>query len=67
MAFRIDKTLIDVVISITDEYITIGIDYADDFISIPVESETNVQTLRRTKKDLELVTEIFDFVNENSK
>lgn len=67
MAFRIDKTLIDVVISITNEYITIGIDYADDFISIPVESETNVQTLRRTKKDLELVTEIFDFVNENSK
>ena len=67
MAFRIDKTLIDVVISITNEYITIGIDYADDFISIAVESETNVQTLRRTKKDLELVTEIFDFVNENSK
>lgn len=65
--FRIDKTLIDVVISITDEYIIVGIDYADEFISIPVESEANVQIFRRTKKDLQLVTEIFDLINENSK
>ncbi len=66
-SFRIDKTLIDVVLSIRNNYITIGIDYADEFISIPVENEANIQILRRTKSDLALVTEIFDLINENSK
>ncbi len=58
--FRIDKTLIDVVVSIREGYTTVGIDYVDEFLNIPVESDFNINTLRRTEKDLNLVLDFLD-------
>ncbi len=62
--FRIDKTLIDVIVSIRAGYTTIGIDYCDDFLNIPVESDFNINTLRRSEKDLDLVLEMVDEINK---
>ena len=58
--FRIDKTLIDVVVSIREGYTTVGIDFVDEFLNIPVESDFNINVLRRTEKDLNLVLEFLD-------
>jgi len=62
--FRIDKTLIDVIVSVRAGYTTIGIDYCDEFLNIPVESDFNINTLRRSEKDLELVLEMIDEINK---
>lgn len=62
--FRIDKTLIDVIVSIRAGYTTIGIDYCDDFLNIPVESDFNINTLRRSEKDLNLVLEMINEINK---
>ena len=62
--FRIDKTLIDVIVSIREGYTTIGIDYSDDFMNIPVEHEFTFNNVRRTENDLNRLLGIFDLLNK---
>lgn len=62
--FRIDKTLIDVIVSIREGYTTIGIDYSDDFMNIPVEHEFSFSNVGRTEKDLNRILGIFDLLNK---
>ena len=57
---KIDKTLIDVIISIRPGKTSVGIDYVDEFMNIPVEHEFDFNQVRRTEKDLEKVLKIFD-------
>lgn len=57
---EIDKTLIDVIISIRPGKTSIGIDYIDDFMNIPVEHEFDFNLVRRTEADLKKVLTIFD-------
>ena len=57
---QIDKTLIDVIISIRPGKTSIGIDYIDEFMNIPVEHEFDFNLVRRTEADLKKVLTIFD-------
>lgn len=57
---RIDKTLIDVIVSIRPGKTSIGIDYVDEFMNIPVDHEFDFNLVRRTKADLEKVLTILD-------
>ena len=57
---EIDKTLIDVIISIRPGKTSIWIDYIDDFMNIPVEHEFDFNLVRRTEADLKKVLTIFD-------
>lgn len=60
---KIDKTLIDVVISIRKGKCSIGIDYIDDFMNIPVEREFDFKNVKRSEHDLQKVLTIFDDLN----
>ena len=62
--FRIDETLIDVILCIKEGKVSIGIDYSDEFINIPVESEFKINNIKRAKLDLERVLKIFDLLNK---
>lgn len=57
---EIDKTLIDAIVSIRPGKTSIGIDYVDDFMNIPVEHEFDFNLIRRTSSDLQKVLKIFD-------
>ena len=60
---KIDKTLIDVLISIRKGKCSIGIDYVDEFMNIPVESTFNFENVKRSEHDLKKVLTIFDDLN----
>lgn len=64
LKFKIDDTLIDVIFSIRNGKVDLGIDYSDDFINIPVESEFKINNIKRAKLDLERVLKIFDLLNK---
>lgn len=63
--FRIDNTLIDVIVSIRPSHIDIGIDYSDEFMNVPVESEFNIEDLKRAKRDFNKVINIIELINKN--
>lgn len=63
LELKADKTLIDVIVSIRPGKTNIGIDYIDDFMNIPVESELNFQNVIRGEKDLVKVLKVLDDIN----
>ena len=63
LKLKIDKTLIDVLISIRKNKCSIGIDYIDEFMNIPVEHEFDFNNVKRTELDLNKVLTIFDDLN----
>lgn len=63
LALKIDKTLIDVIISIRKGKVSIGIDYVDEFMNIPVEKEFDFNSVKRTENDLNKVLKILDDLN----
>ena len=60
---KVDKTLIDVIVSIRPGKTNIGIDYVDDFMNIPVESEFDFNKIKRSEQDLNKVLKIFEDLN----
>lgn len=62
--FRIDSTLIDVILSIRKGKTSVGIDYDDKYINIPVDSDFKFNNLRRTEEDLKKVLDIIDTINK---
>ena len=60
---KIDKTLIDVIISIRPGKVNIGIDYVDEFMNIPVDHEFDFNIVKRTEHDLKKVLTILDDLN----
>ena len=63
--FRIDETLIDVILCIKEGKVSIGIDYSDEFMNIPVESTFTINGTKRAKNDLLKVLKIFDLINSS--
>lgn len=63
-SFKIDSKLIDVILSITPNSILLGIDYSDEFMSIPVEKEFNIKDTIRVKKDFEKVKKVLELLNK---
>ena len=56
--FKIDKTIIDVIVSLNNGKLFVGIDYADDFINVPTKESVNLKNIAKSKADLEKVIEI---------
>lgn len=63
LKLKIDKTLIDVLISIRKGKCSIGIDYIDEFMNIPVEHEFDFNNVKRVELDLNKVLTILDDLN----
>lgn len=63
-SFKIDDKLIDVIVSIRNGVVLLGIDYSDEFMNIPVESEYDIKNTLRVKKDFEKIKKIFDLLNK---
>jgi len=59
-ALKIDKTLIDVIVSIRPGKTCIGIDYSDEFMSIFIDKEFDFNTVKRCQRDLAKVLTILD-------
>jgi len=53
--FEIDDSLLDVIVSIKDNLISIGIDYADEFMNIPVDKEFSIKNSKQVKEDFQKV------------
>ena len=56
--------MLDVIFSIHNGKVDLGIDYSDDFINIPVESNFKIDYVRRAKLDLDRVLNIFDLLDK---
>ncbi len=59
-ALKIDKTLIDVIVSIRPGKTCIGIDYSDEFMSIFIDKEFDFNTVKRCQRDLAKVLAVLD-------
>jgi len=60
LQLKIDKTLIDVIVSIRPGKTDIGIDYSDEFMNIPVETEFNFKNVIRSECDVKKVINVLD-------
>ena len=59
-SLKIDKTLIDVIISIRPGKTCIGIDYSDEAMAIPVDKEIDFNGIKRNQRDLKKVLSVLD-------
>lgn len=56
--FKVDKNIIDVIVSLNNSKLFIGIDYADEFINVPTKESINLKNISKSKLDLEKVIAI---------
>lgn len=66
-SFKIESPLIDVILSIRDDTLVIGIDYEDQFLNIPVDKSFNIKYSQVVKKHYEKVISIVEIVENNLK
>lgn len=59
-SLKIDKTLIDVIVSIRPGKTCIGIDYSDEAMAIPVDKEIDFSSIKRNQRDLKKVLSVLD-------
>lgn len=64
--FEIKAPLIDVIFSIKDNLISLGIDYEDEFLNIPVDSDFSIKNLRKSKEDFEKVLKVISVLLDNN-
>ena len=64
--FEIKAPLIDVIFSIKDNLISLGIDYEDEFLNIPVDSDFSIKNLRKSKEDYEKVLKVISVLLDNN-
>lgn len=64
-SFKIQDPLIDVIVSLKDNLLSIGIDYVDEFMNIPVDKEFSIKIPRKAKQDYSKVRKIVDIVLDN--
>jgi uncharacterized integral membrane protein len=65
--FKINNTLIDVLVSIREGYTSLGIDYSDEFMNVAVDHEFKFDGVRVSQKDLEIVLNVLDIIGNNIK
>ena len=58
--FKIDNQLYDVILSIHEKEVSLGIDYSDEFFKVPVDTEYNFKNADRMRKDMDLVYKIIE-------
>ncbi|MGP1413808.1 MAG: hypothetical protein ACTTID_01560 [Bacillales bacterium] len=64
--FKINKPVIDLILSIKDNNLSIGVDYDDEFLSIPVkDKEFKIDNAILLKQHYKIVEEIIDLIKYN--
>lgn len=64
---KIADPVIDIIVSIKGERISVGIDYVDDYLSIPVDNAYNLKYAIKTKADWEIIQEFVNLLENNLK
>lgn len=65
--FKIVDPLIDVIFSVKDNLISLGIDYADEFLNIPVDSDFSIKNTKISKEDFKKVVNVLDTFLQSNK
>ena len=65
--FKIVDPLIDVIFSVKDNLISLGIDYADEFLNIPVDSDFSIKNTKISKEDFKKVVNVLDTFLQSKK
>ncbi len=60
---KIDKTIIDVIVSVNNSKLFIGFDYSDDFINVPTKDSINLKHVAKAKADLNKVIDIINNIS----
>ena len=64
---KIVDPLIDVIFSVKDNLISLGIDYADEFLNIPVDSDFSIKNTKISKEDFKKVVNVLDTFLQSNK
>ena len=67
LKFKVQNPLIDVIFSVKDNLVSLGIDYVDEFINIPVENEFTIKNTKISKENLKKVLKVIDALLETKK
>lgn len=62
--FKISKQIIDVIVSINDSKLFIGIDYSDEMINVPTDKSLNLENIKKQEIDVEHVISIIEEINK---
>lgn len=65
--FKVVNPLIDVIFSVKDNLISLGIDYADEYLNIPIDSEFTIKNTKITKEDFKKVVSVLEAFLETNK
>lgn len=63
-SIKIDKDVIDVIVTVNKGFVGVGIDYSDEFEAIAIDKDFKLDNTYKTKKDLNKVLQIIDEINK---
>ena len=59
--------MIDVIFSVKDNLISLGIDYADEYLNIPVDSDFTIKNTKIAKQDFKKVVNVLETLLQTAK
>ncbi len=65
--FKVVDPLIDVIFSVKDNLISLGIDYADEYLNIPVDSDFTIKNTKIAKQDFKKVVNVLEALLQTAK
>lgn len=65
--FKVADPLIDVIFSVKDSLISLGIDYSDEFLNIPVDSDFSIKNTKIAKDDFKKVINVLNALLSTNK
>ena len=65
--FKVVDPLIDVIFSVKDNLISLGIDYADEYLNIPVDSDFTIKNTKIAKQDFKKVVNVLETLLQTAK
>ncbi len=65
--FKVVDPLIDVIFSVKDNLISLGIDYADEYLNIPVDSDFSIKNTKIAKQDFKKVIDVLEALLKTAK
>ncbi len=65
--FKVVDPLIDVIFSVKDNLISLGIDYADEYLNIPVDSDFTIKNTKIAKQDFKKVVNVLEAFLQTAK
>jgi hypothetical protein len=65
--FKVENPLIDIIFSVKDNLISLGIDYVDEFLNIPVDKDFSIRYTQVSKQDFKKVVNVINVLSETNK